>query len=215
MFVPFVNLHTHFIESNHVLSIFQASKVAINQPFSVGLHPLSPIPFAENILSHPNCIAIGECGLDKRSHLTLAQQIRLFEQQIMLSESFHLPVIIHCVKAWEEIRVLHREHQPKMPWMMHGLSKHHLIDKVLSEGLIPSFGTSILNNEKLLSGLETLSEKDYFIETDDAKIHVSALYHVIAKRKRIILDDLKTAQYEKFKTVFTKWKNGWKEQRSY
>jgi TatD DNase family protein len=208
MLIPYVNLHTHFIESKQVLSIFQASQVAIQQPFSAGLHPLSPISFHENILSHPNCVAIGECGLDRRSTLTFTEQIRLFEQQIVLSETFHLPVIIHCVKAWEEIRAIHRAHQPKMPWIFHGLSKHHLIEAVISEGLIPSFGTAILKNDKLFDGLQSLDEKKYFIETDDAKIHISALYHVITKRKRIILDDLKKVQYNQFKTVFTKWKNG-------
>lgn len=47
--------------------------------------------------------AIGECGLDKYSQVDFDIQKQYFIKQIELSELTHKPLIIHCVKAYNEL----------------------------------------------------------------------------------------------------------------
>ena len=53
-------------------------------------------------------IAIGECGLDKRSKFDIDQQLRVFKLQLDLALKLNVPVIVHLVghylKAFELIR---------------------------------------------------------------------------------------------------------------
>jgi TatD DNase family protein len=208
--LPYVNLHSHFVESSNVVGVFQATSKVVNRPFSIGIHPQFPELFnaREEQLLHPFCIAIGECGLDKRSKIPMKEQILIFEKQIEWSEKLNLPLILHCVKSWEELRAIRRSMKPQMPWIFHGFNKVQLLDQVVSTGIIPSFGVSLCHNEKLLDASLDLDLTQFFLETDDAKLNVSVVYNAMAKRKKINLDTLKLTQYKQFKKFFVKWKNG-------
>ena len=68
-----------------------------------------------------NIVAIGEAGLDKlHSPVSLLQQQEIFHQQALLAEEYEKPLIIHCVKAWEEIIREKKSLRPSVPWIIHG-----------------------------------------------------------------------------------------------
>lgn len=55
--------------------------------------------------------AIGECGLDRLHTSDFELETRLFEAQIALAESLHLPLLVHSLRANNEVmRVLKRHH---------------------------------------------------------------------------------------------------------
>ena len=54
-------------------------------------------------LNATGCIALGEIGLDKLKGPSMEVQLAVFKEQIALSEKLELPVIIHCVRAWNEL----------------------------------------------------------------------------------------------------------------
>ena len=213
MNLPFFNLHSHFLDTQNV-TIFQADdEVEENQWHSIGIHPWSANEVIEETkyldrLSNQNCIAMGEIGLDKLKGPEMEVQIEIFQKQIEWSEKFELPVIIHCVKAWNELRVLKRNLKPSQPWIFHGFSKIGILDEVLEEGLYVSFGNRILKDEKLLALATRLPVDKVFFETDDAKCYIEEIYHAFAKAKQITLQELKFIQNKNFKRVFKKWKSG-------
>ena len=50
-----------------------------------------------------SCLALGECGLDKKVQTPLDLQQEVFERQLTLAEKYKKPVIIHCVAAFQEL----------------------------------------------------------------------------------------------------------------
>ena len=75
-------------------------------PFSVGIHPWfldnwqAQLNAIATLASHPNCWAIGECGIDKNTSTPLPLQQQIFTEQIAIAEALQKPLIIHCVKAY-------------------------------------------------------------------------------------------------------------------
>lgn len=49
------------------------------------------------------CVAVGECGLDGNIDLPLEQQLPVFEAQLEAANTLSLPVIVHSVRAHNEI----------------------------------------------------------------------------------------------------------------
>lgn len=82
--------------------------------YSLGLHPHDAFRWTEcagNFLKlfsdgkvPPKCVAIGEMGLDFHYNLSERDvQLEVFESQLQLAKRFHLPIIIHCRDAFDEL----------------------------------------------------------------------------------------------------------------
>jgi TatD DNase family protein len=125
-----------------------------------------------------------------------------------MAEQLKLPVIIHCVKAWNELRHIKRRLNPKQSWIFHGFSKTTILEDVLSEGLFVSFGEAILRNPKLMEASTNVPLENLFFETDDSNVSIETIYLEFTKMKQITLQQLKELQYNNFKSVFKKWKSG-------
>ena len=77
----------------------------------IGLHPTSvrkdfqeELEHVRNLLVSGKFYAIGETGIDLYWDKSfLAEQTEAFRSQIILAETFHLPLIIHCRNSFEEI----------------------------------------------------------------------------------------------------------------
>ncbi|MFM7661605.1 MAG: TatD family hydrolase [Bacteroidota bacterium] len=208
----FINIHSHFSDIQN-LTILQAERQEINQWCSIGIHPRNArIDYVINncvdLLRNHNCLALGEIGLDKLKGPCLKTQIHVFETQIELSEKLNLPVIIHCVKAWNELKLIKRKLKPTQPWIFHGFSKTTILEDVISEGLFVSFGEAIIRNPKLLKASTYVPLEKLFFETDDSNVSIETIYSEFAKAKQITLQELKEIQFNNFKRVFKKWKSG-------
>ena len=69
------------------------------------------------------CVAVGECGLDFAvADVNRDQQLQWLQAQLQLANEHHLPVILHCRKAFPELLTLLRQHLPKMGGVYHGFS---------------------------------------------------------------------------------------------
>jgi TatD DNase family protein len=211
MFYP--DIHTHFRTANpySILNSFSS----INIPHSRGIHPWQidenyklNLHELESDLQHPSCLALGEIGLDKVCTTDFNIQRKLFIKQIELSEKHNLPVIIHCVKASNELFQLKREINPTQPWIWHGFNKANLLTQTLENSIIPSFGFSLFTNSKLLEEFSKLRENQYLIETDNSIFSIEMMYHRIAAIINIPIDELQKEQMANFTSIFTKWHIG-------
>ena len=78
---------------------------------SVGAHPwylkeenlLQDLGHVSIVATGENILAIGEIGLDKAKDVDMSLQIKAFEIQAKMAEKLRKPVIVHCVKAWDEL----------------------------------------------------------------------------------------------------------------
>ncbi|RZL38368.1 MAG: TatD family deoxyribonuclease [Pedobacter sp.] len=182
--------------------------------FSIGIHPWyidevnleKEMEIIEQKIQHPNCVAIGECGLDKRRETPLDLQLKVFEKQLLLAQKHQLPVIIHCVAAFQELILLKRKLKINIPLVIHGFSKNiPLAQQLIEEGFYISFGKYLIKNPELETVFTSIPENRFFLETDTIEEEIEQVYLLAAKYKNIDVLTLQQIVTKNFNTVF---KNG-------
>lgn len=210
----FFDVHTHVLSADqNVFSIQNKypNSVDFSQPFSVGMHPWflsketvnEELLLLENQIQHKNCLAIGECGLDKAIKVDFDFQMHVFRQQIQMSEKHQKPIIIHCVRAFQEIIQLKKEYKPNQSWVLHGFSKgKQLAESLLKNGILFSFGAAIINNKKLQELVVEIPNTKLLLETDNSEVPIQELYKKVAFLKRVEVDEVQTIIKQNFINIF-------------
>jgi TatD DNase family protein len=193
------NIHCHTPGRDAIYNVFGGQPIPEHeQLFSVGIHPwhLNATSLTANLeelltpyLAQSHCIAIGECGLDKLTDSELSLQITIFEQHIQLAEKYDLPLLIHCVKAFDELIQLRKKH-PKGKWVLHGFSKKSELAKQLTEHeIMLSFGVNLLTKDYLQKAFQEIPLNSVFLETDmECPELISELYQLAAHLKSLPLE---------------------------
>ncbi len=121
---------------------------------------------------------IGECGLDRLKGSPLPLQEEIFIKQIRIAEAAKKPMIIHCVKCFNELISIKKIVRPKVPMVIHGFNNNIEIAKSLVErGFYLSLGAAILNQESNTQKvLQQIPLEKLFLETDDKSISIQKLY---------------------------------------
>ena len=138
----------------------------------------------------------------------LSQQTTLFIQQIEVAEELKLPVILHCVKSWNEIEKIKRQLKPEQKWIFHGFNRESILNQVVKNELMISIGHSILTNEKLQHSLKNIPNNQLLIETDNKMVDILDIYKKVSDLKNISLSDLEKIIEQNFTNTFTKWQIG-------
>ncbi len=200
-----IDFHTHQTPADTVTSvrsllITEEEKITPHDLFTIGIHPWysedididSQLLLLQGLIKRNNVIAVGEIGLDKHRGAPIEKQIELFENQVLIAEKDHKPVIIHCVRAWSELLESRKRLKPTTPWAIHGFRGQSEIAKLLiNSGIYLSFGPETLNaSEGLQEAIRTVPLDRLFIETDDADVSLKYLYTTVSKIKSITYRDL-------------------------
>ncbi|MCL7765016.1 TatD family hydrolase [Polaribacter sp. Z014] len=212
----FFDVHTHSMcADQHVFSILNKYPNATNfsKPFSIGIHPWyikeetveQDLLIVSLQLQHKNCLALGECGLDKISETNFELQKAIFKKQVLLSEKYKKPLIIHCVKAHQVIIEIKKELKPTQTWVLHGFNKSIEIAKsLLKNGVVLSIGAAIIKNNKLQKVISEISLSSFVLETDAAEIEIQEVYQKIATIRNIEIEELVSIMNKNFKEIFIK-----------
>ncbi|MBD3581116.1 TatD family hydrolase [Flavobacterium selenitireducens] len=211
----YLNLHTHVQTGNpDVLELVNQYPDAFDESiayFSIGVHPWrinenrlqSDLAFLESKLSDGKCLAIGECGLDKRIEVPLELQLEVFEVQLLLAEKFRKPVTVHCVAAYQEVIETRKRMGISVPMIIHGFSKNEQVAKSLVDnGFFLSFGKWLLRNPELKTALVSVPDDRFFLETDTAEESIAQVYELAANYKNVELATLKENLSRNFEQVF-------------
>ena len=203
-----VNIHTHYKRHDSIEIVNAIDIIDLSYYYSVGIHPWNAetnslkISNLENKAHDKFMLAIGEIGLDKINGPALEIQKMCFIDQVLIAEKINRPVIIHCVKAWNEIAAIKKELQPKQIWIFHGFTKVSILESVLEEGLMISIGAGILNNTKLQEALLRIPTNRLFLETDDSHITILEIYKKVSTVKNLSLSELEEIIENNFKRIF-------------
>jgi TatD DNase family protein len=160
------NLHTHNYSGNsnilEVVNVYPYEEVNNLPFFSTGIHPWhidedkgeEHLRIIEERLQLQNCLALGECGLDKRVETPLEVQIPVFEKQLVLAKKHQKPVILHLVAAFQELIEIKKQMEPGVPMVVHGFSKNIQVAKqLLDNGFYLSFGKYLLRNPETVGSV--------------------------------------------------------------
>ncbi len=213
--MQYFNLHTHkFTNNPSVLELvnqypweFEAS---IPQ-YSIGIHPWfidenrleSDLKTIEEKLQLKECLALGECGLDKRIEIPIEVQTAVFEKQILLAEKYQKPLVLHLVAAFDELIAIKKRMKISVPIIIHGFSKNEQVAKqLIDNGFYISFGKYLLRNPELKSVFQSIPNDRFFLETDTIEETLEEVYTLAAKYKNIKIEDLIEMVNSNFKKVF-------------
>lgn len=213
--MQFFNLHTHKFSNNpttlELVNQYPWEFDAAIPNYSIGIHPWyinesrleSDLKIIEEKLQLKQCLALGECGLDKRIEIPMELQIAVFEKQIALAEKCQKPLVLHLVAAFDELIAIKNRLQISVPIIIHGFSKNQQVAKqLIDNGLYLSFGKYLLRNPDLESVFQSIPNDRFFLETDTIEETLQEVYILAAKYKNIPIEDLKEIVNSNFNSVF-------------
>lgn len=204
--MDFYDIHTHdapvptdeeeqsqpCILNVYPLGFEDAKDASLGCSFSCGVHPWysensnPQISFLEEIAGDRRIVAIGEAGYDKLKGPDMQTQKIAFEKQVELSERLQKPLIIHCIKAWDELFASQKKYKPTQAWIIHGYKgKPELTRQLLKHGFKFSFGEKY-NRESL----SIIPMNSIFCETDVSDISIVSVYENLSEDLGISVEEL-------------------------
>ena len=138
-------------------------------PWLVEIHTQQDLDHLEYLVKCNNPIAIGECGLDYIKKVDKETQLNFFVSQLEIAEKYDLPVVIHAVKATEDVIFLLKKY-PKVKGEIHGFSGSETQAQLLTRmGFYLGFGMQITNQKstKIRQIVKNCPLEFILIETDD------------------------------------------------
>lgn len=205
----YINIHTHIVEisNNENLTIYnlQTPSQQYKGMFSAGIHPWyihdnpsDTIEALKALTQETNLVAIGECGLDKLCQTPFELQKEIFKAQIAISEEYKKPLIIHCVKSYNEIVEIKKEAKPTQTWIIHGFrGKPEIATMLIKAGIVLSIGEKF-NPETLKS----IAIDKILIESDESTTPIGDIYKKIATTLKISECELIKAVEKTYKNIF-------------
>ena len=217
METTFLNIHTHKPQKDEektILNLDLETCCPNEGWFSFGIHPWSfddeqfdsakALKLLEKRLQNPNVVALGEAGLDRLHKASFDRQIEVFEKQIVLSERFSKPLIIHNVKCNNEMLALHRKHKPKQAWILHGFNgTEQDVKQLADQGFCFSVGEALLHVErKIRKSILNIPLERLFFEPDMADIDVVEVYQAAAEILGMPINALREQIFANFAHYF-------------
>jgi len=213
----YVDIHSHNISDdgevftlNNVL-VNEQKKLDLTKYYSVGIHPWYVNEFNvdgyfkrfKEYFTNKNILAVGEIGLDKLKQ-KFDIQTQLFEKQLNYANTNKFPVIIHCVKAYNELLLILENNKIETPLIFHRYGGNaQLTEQLLQGNNYFSFGQSLFNeNPKTNRIFKRLANNRIFLETDDANISIIEVYKRAASLRGTSVTELKKVIYNNFISIF-------------
>lgn len=210
----YIDIHTHktgISLGKSIRSLYAGYEEAgKNGLFSIGIHPWYIDGFhwrnqwnsLEEWSRKDNVVAIGECGLDTLCETPFSLQQEVFAEQIILAEKLQKPLVIHCVRAWDEVLIVLGQQPLSIPIIFHGFNKKaSLASRLTGKGYYLSFG-KWLKNPSAREVLSAIPPDKILLETDDADISIESVYDWAAQSMGIPLNSLSLQIQKNCEAVF-------------
>lgn len=171
---------------------------------TVGLHPWQAehgsLPTEEEVIGAD---AVGEIGLDKACEVDFERQKELFVKQLELAERHEKPVVLHCVRAFEEVLNCLEKHT-LCAVIFHGFTgSREQAMRAVKKGYYLSFGARTERSRKTVEALCATPLERLFVETDESPVALEELYQTIALLRGVGSEELKQATANNYTRIFT------------
>lgn len=215
----YIDIHVHGGTPGPGMFILEAlmaheDRIPENIPgvaFTFGIHPwflneenyAKQLEAVERVTAMPGIVAVGEAGFDRLKGPSMKLQSKVFEEQVRISEKLQIPLIIHCVRAWDELLAGAKKLKPEMPWMIHGYrGKIQQAGQLLSKGFWLSIWFEFAMRPESSELFRELPPGRFFLETDGADVSIKDIYKKVALDKRIDVEELKSDIFSNYITFF-------------
>ena len=194
---PYINIHTH-----------RPTGEGIEFVDIVGIHPWQlgdgfDLETALCEMETAPASAIGEIGLDYAVSGDRGEQKMIFSACLRIAEARGLPVILHCVKAFEPaMEILAGFRLPAV--IFHGFTgSREQAARAMRSGYCLSLGERSLNSPKTVEALKTITLDKLFLETDDAPVSIAEIYARAAGILAVSVEELTQNIYCNYTRLFS------------
>ncbi len=186
---PYINIHTHRPE-NGPDTVSVTNRMLGEQepcpapPCSAGIHPWS-LEHLDNddtdrllaeLKTAPELSAIGEIGLDYTRPVDRLRQLSVFEKQLDIASARSLPIILHSVRAWDDMLAALGRHTVSGV-VFHGFTgNEQQAQQLTRKGYYLSFGSRSLLSPKTAEALRSIPTDRLFFETDSTPVPIRDVY---------------------------------------
>lgn len=171
---------------------------------TVGIHPwhAANCDLAEVEKHAPSADAIGEIGLDYACDVPREVQTAVLRAQLTLAEQLEKPVVLHCVRAFEEVMKIVADYRLKAV-IFHGfIGSKEQAQRVLAQGYFLSFGERTFHSPKTIEALRITPLSQLFAESDESPTPIEEIYSKIADLRGVSTEDLDAAAKSNFAKIF-------------
>jgi TatD DNase family protein len=215
----YIDIHNH--GANSAPGIFSVETLMAHEErepenisgltYSLGIHPWYLNEKNHNQLlarviktaGNPDVAAIGEAGFDRIKGPSPELQRKTFEEQVLIAGEYKKPMVIHCVRAWDELLQEHKRLKPEMPWLVHGFrGKPDLALQLVSKGMYLSFWFDFVMRPEAVPLLKSVPKERIFLETDGAEIDIRDIYNKVSADLGLTDNELRVQIFLNFNEFF-------------
>lgn len=216
---PYIDFHTHqrVGVGCEVLNVDALDAAAVEWaceaglPFSVGVHPWRADATEEQLhdayariercAQAGGFVAIGECGLDWVSNVVRETQIAVFEHQLELAKRLSVPVVLHCVRAFEEVMSTLRKVGAKQAVFHSFIGSAQQVERVVREGYLCSFSPRSLASSRTCEAIRSVDSSTILIESDESAEPIAAVYERVAELRCCSVEELRQIVFDNYKRL--------------
>lgn len=217
--VPYIDFHTHQrVGAGHeVLNVDALDAAAVERaceaglPFSIGVHPWRADATEEQLRdAHAQIercaqtdgfVAIGECGLDWVSNVARETQMAVFERQLELANCLSVPVVLHCVRAFEEVMNALKQSSVKRVVFHSFIGSAQQIERVAREGYLCSFSPRSLASSRTCEAIRSVASSAVLVESDESDEPIVAVYERVAELIDCSVEELRQIVFDNYKRL--------------
>lgn len=196
----FVNIHTHRPTGCGI-----ELRTAGIHPWDASKADAAALEHLARELENGSAQAVGETGLDFVRADTPHErdaQAALFRAQLALACRCGLPVVVHCVRAFEPTMRMLREQEPRAV-IFHGfVGSPEQARQALERGYFLSFGERTFASPRTAEALKATPLSQLFLETDDSETPVKTIYTRVAELLALSVEELQRATAESYERIF-------------
>lgn len=190
--LPYVNIHTHRPTGSGI------------ELRTAGVHPwhadMQEVATLGERLSDVQ--AVGETGLDFVHGPAREVQFGALRAQLRIARERGLPVVLHCVRAFEPLMRELAACEPRAV-IFHGfIGSPEQARQALAKGYFLSFGERAFASPKTLVALRETPLSQLFLETDDSPVPIAEIYVRAAEARGVPAEELQRATLANYKRIF-------------
>ena len=192
MLPTYVNIHTHRPTGRGI------------ELRTAGIHPWEAqrAELSELLPLGDDVQAVGETGLDFAVDVDRDAQRRLFDAQLRLACERGLPVVLHCVRAFEETMRRLAACTPRAV-IFHGfIGSTEQARQALAKGYYLSFGERTFRSPRSMEALRATPSDRLFLETDDSPVPIGEIYARAAALRGECVAELQRTTIENYERIF-------------
>lgn len=190
--IEYVDIHTHHPTGLHI------------EPQGIGTHPWDVLRAYDTEENLEEAVVIGEIGLDFAKEIDHSMQEVVFRRQLIQAERLDLPIVLHCVKAFEQTMNILAEYKLRAVIFHCFIGSEQQAERAINRGYFLSFGDKVLHSPKSIKALKYCPLEQIFAETDESSITIEQMYSIIAELRGVNIETLAQQIKNNYDRIFTK-----------